>query len=176
MLIRTLVSPALMLAWLALAVPAIADCERPGPLDVMLPDAQVAFVGTVVEVDGPAAIFAVREVWAGAVADTIEVRGLSDQVGGPDAGFGAGFSEDDRHWTEGMTYLVIPWVDGGVLRDSICTATTEWQAEFEDLRPANARIVAASEEPPATVPAPILIVGAGVLILTLASVLAFRRR
>ena len=176
MLIRTLVSSALMLAWLALAVPAMADCDLPGPIDQVLPEAQVAFVGTVMTVDGPAATFAVREVWAGAVADTIEVRGLADQVGGPDAGFGAGFSEDDRHWTDGATYLVIPVVDGGVLRDSICTATTEWQPELEDLRPATARIVAATEEPAATVPAPILIVGVVVLLLTLASVLAFRRR
>ena len=67
-------------------------------------------------------------------------------------------------------------VDGGFLRDSVCTATAEWRAEFEDLRPADARITTATEEAPATFPTPILIVGIGVLLLTLASVLAFRRR
>ena len=131
----------------------------------MLPEAQIAFVGTVVAVEGPAATFAVREVWAGAVADRIQVRGLSDRIGEADTGFGAGFTEDDRHWTEGATYLVIPWVDGGVLRDSVCTATAEWRAEFEDLRPSDARVVAATEEAPALVPTPILIAGIGVLLL-----------
>jgi cation transport ATPase len=65
---------------------------------------------------------------------------------------------------------------GGVLRDHICTATTEWSAELESLRPANARVVAAEEDSGATVPTELIIVGAVVLVVAGASVLAFRRR
>lgn len=175
MLIRTLVFSALLLAWLAFAAPAHADCERPGPIDAMLPEAPVAFVGTVVALEGPVATFAVEEVWAGEVGDSVEVRGLFDELGGPNAGMGAGVSEDDRHWTLGTRYLVLPWVADGVLRDHICTATTEWTSELGSLRPADARVLAA-EEAPATVPTPILIAGIGVLLVAAASVLAFRRR
>jgi hypothetical protein len=161
--------------WLVAAPPVAADCQPAGSIQEALPAARIAFVGTVAAVEGPVASFAVREVWAGEVPNTVEVRGLADDVG-VDAGFGAGFSEDDRQWTEGETYLVVPFLDGAVLRDSICTATTEWSPELEALRPADARIVAEEEAGGAPLPTELILVAAVVLVIGGASVLAFRRR
>ena len=157
------------------AGPVAADCQPAGPIEQSLPDAPVAFVGVVTALEGPVATMAVREIWAGDVPDTVEVRGLSDDVGGVDPGFGAGFSEDDRRWNPGATYLVVPWVDGAVLRDSICTATTEWHPGLEALRPADARIVLAEEAEGLAVPAPLLAVGAVLLLIGAISALAFAR-
>ena len=165
------------LAWFVLVSPATADCQPAGPIEEALPAAPVIFVGTVTEVDGPIATFAVSEVWAGEVGDFVTVRGLFDGLPPPDGGFGAAFSEDDRQWTAGEAYLVVPLVDDGVLRDNQCTATNEWQPELEALRPADARIVGSAVTTEA-VPVPvelILVVGA-VLLVAAGSVLAFRRR
>jgi hypothetical protein len=160
----------------ALATPASAsaDCRPAPPIDQALRAAPVAFVGTVVAVEGPSARFAVTEVWAGDVGPTVEVRGLAD-LGGRDGGFGPGFSEDDRHWTEGTAYLVLPTVDGGVLRDHLCTATTDWRDELAALRPANAVIVepAASE---GDAPVAVLALAALGVAAVLVGAVAFRRR
>jgi hypothetical protein len=173
--IRRLLIVTIAISWLCLAPPAAADCEPAGPVEEALRTAPVAFVGTVVAMEGPAARFAVAEIWAGEVGPEVEVRGLSND-GGVDSGFGAGFTEDDRRWTDGATYLVVPWVDGSVLRDSICTATTEWSDELTALRPANATILESqatgSAEPPVWIPA----VAVAALVLAAGSVLAFRRR
>jgi hypothetical protein len=163
-------------AWLLAPSSALADCEPAGPIEQVLAAAPVAFVGTVVATEGPVATFAVTEVWAGEIGESIEVRGVSDEVGGPDAGSGAGFAEDDRHWTEGATYLVVPFVDGAVLRDHICTATTEWRADLEEVRPADARTVTATDEAPTGVPLPVVLVAAMLVAIAGASFLAFRRR
>ena len=176
MTVRTLISIVLMLAWLATAGVVAADCEPAGPIEQVLPAARVAFVGTVVATEGPVATFEVTEVWAGEVGTSVEVRGLSDDVAGPDAGFGAGFTEDDRQWTEGATYLVVPFIDGGVLRDHICTATTEWSPELDELRPTEARTLTPAEAAPAGVPMPVLLIGAMLVAVAGAAVLAFRRR
>lgn len=166
----------LALAATAFAWPVAADCQSAGPIEEALPVAPIAFVGTVTALNGPIATFAVSEVWAGDVPDVVEVRGLSDDVGGPDAGFGAGFSEDDRQWTPGGTYLVVPFVDGAVMRDNACTATTQWRPELEALRPEDARIVSSTATDGAAPPVEVLLV-AGVLVLVAgASTLAFRRR
>jgi hypothetical protein len=154
----------LALAWSALAAPAVADCAPSAPLEEVLPTAEVAFVGEVVELDGPIARFTVAEIWAGEVAASVEVRGLGD---------GDGFSEDDRHWTAGVTYLVVPYVEGGVLRDSLCTATTEWRDALAELRPADFRGL---ETQPSGVALPLLLVGGAVALVVAASALAFRRR
>jgi hypothetical protein len=172
--IRRLFPLAFAVAVLGAAPPATADCDPAGPVERVLPKADVAFVGSVTATDGPVARFAVAEVWAGDVPDAVEVRGITDRLAG--RGGEAPVGEDDRLWTVGQTYLVVPTVDGGVLRDHICTATTEWSAELESLRPANARVVAAEEDSGATVPTELIIVGAVVLVVAGASVLAFRRR
>lgn len=162
-------------AWLAGATPIAADCQPAGPIEAALAEAPIAFVGVVTALDGPVATIAVREVWAGEVPNLVEVRGLADDARGVDAGFGAGFSEDDRHWTAGATYLVVPSVDGAVLRDGICTATTEWRADLSALRPETARIVEAEEAAGPLVPPAVLAVGAILLLIGAISIVAFRR-
>lgn len=151
-----------------LAEPAAADCQPAGPIQEELPRAEIAFVGTAVDVVGSMATFEVHEVWAGHVANVVEVHGLTS---------GVEFSEDDRQWEAGMRYLVVPIVDGQVLRDSFCTPTTVWHSELAELRPATAEIVGA--DPDATsvsVPPALLLAGLVVLLVAGASAYAFRRR
>jgi len=164
-----LIAPILAIAWAAIAWPVAADCDPAGPPAEVLPTAEVAFVGRVLSVDGPSARFAVSEVWAGHVGSSAEVRGIVDHPGGA-------IGEDDRQWVNAETYLVIPFVDGPVLRDHVCTATTVWTDELAALRPADAREIVpeAPEEE---------MVSIGLIILVVAlmgtvglSLLAFRRR
>jgi hypothetical protein len=85
-----------------------------------------------------------------------------------------GSPRTDRHWTDGATYLVVPWVDGAVLRDSICTATTEWSDDLAALRPADARIL--EGQGTAGQPTWLLLIVIASAVLASGSVLAFRRR
>lgn len=153
---------------------AAADCQPMGSVEEALPEREVAFVGVVTEVDGPVARFTVREVWAGDVAATAEVRGLNDALGGENVGFGAGMSEDDRTWAVGETYLVLPYVDGGVLRDSICSATTPWSDDLERLRPSTARVIDGGTAEGFPVPPAIWALVAMVVVIAAGSILAFR--
>jgi hypothetical protein len=165
---RRLVIPALALALVGLgAAPVAADCQMAGPLEDELQAAEVAFVGTTTEVIGSMALFEVHEVWAGSVGDTVEVHGLTS---------GVEFSEDDRRWEAGTTYLVLPYAEGGVLRDSICTATTVWRDDLAALRPAAAVIHASQEPGSASLPIAIPIVAVVLAVVALVSVVAFRRR
>jgi len=168
---RVVATAILAIALLALnAAPAAADCQMAGPIEEELAVAEVAFVGTATEVIGSMARFEVHEVWAGPVGNPVEVHGLTS---------GVEFSEDDRHWEAGMRYLVVPHVEGQVLRDSICSATTEWAEELGDLRPADA-VAVGSEGTAATESAGVptaLIAAIGVFVVVAGvSVLAFRRR
>lgn len=173
--------PALILATISAAAagPVAADCNLAGPPEEVLPTAQIAFVGRAIEVDGPIARFAVSEVWAGDVGDVVEVHGLLDPVEPGAKGRDglqpmdrpagrAQLSEDDRQWVEGGVYLVIPFVDGNVLRDHICTATTEWTDELAALRPASAQVV--------QVPTPIgpVFIGLAAVAILALSILGFR--
>lgn len=156
-------------AWLAAAAPAVADCDPAGPPAAVLGEAPVAFVGLVTGVEGGIATFAVSEVWAGDVGAVAQVRGLTD---------GAGIVEDDRTWTVGARYLVLPVVDRGALRDHICTATTEWRPELAELRPADARLFPGA---PVSLSVPggvIGVVAAGLVIVAVAGagIVAFRAR
>lgn len=159
---------------------AAADCQPAGALEEVVPAAPIVFVGTVTAVVGPAARFEVTEVWAGAIEGEVEVRGLTDGDG-PDAGFGQGFSEDDRHWEIGTTYLVVPYADGGTLRDNICTATTVWTDELAALRPAEVAPGGSGGEPatepeaPSVPVTPIVVVALATLVVGI-SFVAFRRR
>jgi len=151
---------------LVVAMPVTADCQPAGPLEEALADAPVAFVGTAVEVVRSMARFEVHEVWAGAVANGVEVHGLTS---------GVEFGEDDRGWEAGTKYLVVPFIDGQVLRDSICTATTEWSAEVELLRPEDARVLSAETADGATIDPAVVLAGLVILVLAGASAIAFRR-
>ncbi|MDQ2674070.1 MAG: hypothetical protein M3Y40_05395 [Chloroflexota bacterium] len=154
---------------LALAArPVAADCQPAGPIQEELPRAQVAFVGTAVDVVGSMATFEVHEIWAGMVPNPVEVHGLTS---------GVEFSEDDRRWDVGTRYLVVPIVDGDVLRDSLCTATMDWHSDLLALRPRTAEILGAGpEEAPMAVPPALLLAGGVIVVLAGASWLAFRRR
>lgn len=161
-------------AWLLAASPVAADCEPAGPAALALPDAEVAFVGTVISVTGATATFEVSEVWAGDdLPPRIEVHGLS--AGGGRGGDGPAIAEDDRQWVSGAAYLVLPSVDGGVLRDHICTATSEWTDELAALRPADARMITSTPVAGVSVPTPMLVVALAVLGIGAVSYLAFRR-
>ena len=173
---RRLIPVVFALAGLATASPASADCDPAGPVERVLPKADVAFVGSVTATDGSVARFAVAEVWAGDLPDVVEIRGLNDGLAGRGGAAGpAPIVEDDRLWTVGQTYLVLPVVEGAVLRDQACTATTEWSAELAGLRPADARIVAAEEAGGVSVPPAVLAAGGVLLLVIIVSVLAFRR-
>lgn len=148
------------------AVPVAADCNLAGPVQEVLPTAEVAFVGTVSEVIGAMARFEVHEVWAGPVGHTVEVHGLAS---------GVEFTEDDRHWEAGTTYLVLPYTEGGDLRDSICTATTEWTEDLAALRPADAVIHEPAEPAEASVPMAIPLAAVALAVVALVSIVAFRR-
>jgi len=147
--------------------PAAADCELAGPIEVALTDAPVAFVGSAIEVVGSMARFEVHEVWAGVIANGVEVHGLTS---------GVEFSEDDRRWEAGTRYLVVPFIEGQVLRDSICTATTEWSPELEALRPATARVIGSEPADVVPIPPALLLAGLVILLLAGAAAFAFRRR
>lgn len=168
------------LVMLAAAPPAVADCQMAGPIEAELRLAPVAFVGRVTSTEGASARFAVSEVWAGNVAETVEVRGISDLGGGraePAVGEPFPIGEDDRLWTVGATYLVIPTIEGEVLRDSICSATTEWVPELAALRPADARIIGADgQDDEGGLPLPAVVVLGSLALLGVLSVLAFRTR
>jgi hypothetical protein len=107
--------------------------------------------------DGRNARFQVEDVWVGHLRETVTVYGLSSEQ----------VSEDDRAWQVGARYLVLPIVDGDVLRDSICSATTEWSPELVALRP----VGAPSSDTGVAVPLlPILAVAAFVVVLLAAFV------
>jgi hypothetical protein len=186
MLIRRLAPVTLALAGLMLASPAVADCEPAGPIEEELATAPVVFVGRVISIDGAIATFAVREAWSGAVPEEVEVHGLLSQPARerkPSGPAGDGFdmrngsdeSEDDREWGVGLDYLVVPIVDGGLFRDSICTATTRWSEKLAEFRPAG--LEPALTGPVAAGPLlPIVLAASGVLLLIGAGLFAFRRR
>lgn len=157
---------AAILVPLVAIMPVAADCGPAGPLDEALADAPVAFVGTAVEVVRSMARFEVHEVWAGAVATGVEVHGLTS---------GVEFGEDDRRWEAGTKYLVVPFIDGQVLRDSICTATTEWSAQVELLRPEDARVISPETADGAPLDPALVLAGLVILVLAGASAVAFRR-
>jgi hypothetical protein len=135
---------AIGVAMLASARPAAADCEMAGPIDEELAQAQIAFVGVVTHTAGSNATFRVEESWKGDLPAQMQVNGLAE---------GGFVAEDDRTWTVGQRYLVLPMTWEGMVIDHICTATTEWRPELADLRPADARILAAeASEPPGSPP------------------------
>ncbi len=161
---RPLLPVALALPWLLFATPAVADCQMAGSVAEELGRVRVAFVGTVTEVNGSTATFDVAEVWKGDVGEVTEVGGAFDD---------GSFGEDDRGWNVEETYLVLPYVDGGSLRDTICSATTAWTDELAALRPAG---VATPGAPAPSGPS-MLLLGIGMVVVLFAGIswIAFRR-
>jgi hypothetical protein len=186
MTIRRLAPLIMLLAFPLLTSPVAADCEPAGPIEDELATAPVVFIGRVIFIDGADATFAVGDVWSGAVPEEVKVHGLLSQparelklIGPAGDGFdmrgGSDESEDDREWGMGLDYLVVPIVDGGVLRDNICTATTRWSDELAEFRPAGLEF--ALSGPVAAGPLlPIVLTASGLLVLLGAGVIAFRHR
>jgi hypothetical protein len=158
------------------ASPVTADCDPVGTPEDVLPTAPVAFVGTVTTLEPARAHFTVLEVWNGNVAEAVDVHRLL--MPHPHGREPAGPAEDDRAWTLGGTYLVIPHIEAGALVDHICTATVEWSDDLAALRPPDAVVHAAGEEASAAfeIPTPVLVAIAAALVVASASVLAYRRR
>lgn len=163
---QTLLATGFALASMLFPAVARADCQPASSVEEALAAAQVAFVGTVVAaVDAaPRAVFSVEEVWVGQVAATVDLRGMGDD----------GFLEDDRQWTQGARYLVIPYVEAGVLRDNICSATVEWRDELAALRPPTAH-PPFSQDAVGEVPVQLFLVGGAVALFGAISFFAFRR-
>ena len=161
---RRILPVALALPLLLLAAPVMADCQMAGSVADELARVRVAFVGTVTEVNGSTATFDVAEVWKGDVGEVVEVGGAFDD---------GSFGEDDRGWNVGATYLVLPYVEGNFLRDTICSATTAWTDELAALRPAGVETPAA----PAPSGPNMLLLAIGMVVALFAGIswIAFRR-
>lgn len=125
------------------ASPAAASCLGPTSVDSSLRDADLAFVGTAVEVtnNGRWATFSVEEVWKGDPGgQRIEVRG------GPG---GQAATSVDRTYAAGTRYLVFArdpgarglsraWGDDGRWEDGACSATQPYTADLDRFRPQDA--------------------------------------
>lgn len=155
------------------ASPASASCAVPPELGEHLATADVVFVGTVTRLadDDRTAVVRVEEIWRGpAMPATVTV------FGGPDGM--DGFTSVDRTYAAGQRYLFAVGVADGKLQDSACSATREWAPELADQRPAEVSYPTATDAPAdaGSVPVGLLAAGAAVLLVVLASALAFRAR
>jgi hypothetical protein len=159
------------LAALSLPGMAHADCDPALSTEDALIGTRVAFVGTVTATEEGAswARFRVEEVWRGTLPELVEVQGMGrrNEV-----------MEDDRVWRAQVRYLVVPYQDDGVLHDTICSGTVEWNADLAALRPADAHPPTDSIQPldpsdPVSA-LPLLAVGLAIVVLVVAGALAFR--
>ena len=131
----------------ALAGPAAASCVAPPPLAQAIDEAPAAFVGTVTATSnaGRWAAVEVTEVWAGDVAEVVEVRGGTADPPGP---VGAS-SSVDRIYREGATYLFLPFGGtGDVFRDNACSSTIRFRPGLERFRPGDAAPRGAASDGP----------------------------
>ena len=140
---RALLSVLFLTAFLASAPrPAVASCVMPPPLGQAVEDADIAFVGTVINTVNQDrwATVSVEEVWKGnALPARVEVRG-----GPPDPpGDLVTMTSVDRSFVRGRRYLFLPHKRAGgpapVFHDNICSRTTKFGERVEALRPASAR-------------------------------------
>jgi len=168
--------PAAVVAVLATVVApggTSASCAMPPGLEEQVSEAEIVFVGTVAAVRnmGRTASFSVEEIWQG--------PDLPEQVtvlGGPEDEMMA--TSADRSFTVGIRYLVAAYLDGGTIHDNSCSATHEWHALLEELRPADARsptVTVDSEAESDSSVVPMLLVAAGLAAVATLSVVAFRR-
>ena len=130
----------------ALAVPsgAAASCIAPPPLPEAIEQAQVVFVGTVVDLtnNDRTAAFKVDEIWKGEVDAMVTVVGGAV---GPNVA-----SSVDRTYVLGTRYLVFPHPASGRLTDSSCSLTQPYTDDLAAFRPDDARPPDLPAEPVAT--------------------------
>lgn len=133
----------LTLGVLLLSAPvAGASCAPPLAIEDAMEQAPAVFVGTVVTLDhgGRLVGFSVDEVWKGDVEARVVVSGGPTPADLEGLGFGESVATSvDRHYEEGVTYLVVPFgVEEGVYMDNACSVTQVYDASLDDLRPATA--------------------------------------
>lgn len=126
----------LALAALAAHPPRVAalSCIAPPPMAEAVAQAEIAFVGTVTAVanDAHLASVSVEEVWVGPDMPEVVEVGNVRPANDPELVW-------DRTYTQGVRYLFLPTIEEGRLVDSPCGFTSEWQPEFEQVRPATIR-------------------------------------
>ncbi len=108
----------------------------PPPLDQALEEADLVFVGTVIDLGNQDrnALMAVEEVWKGPdLPPEVLVRG--GETDDPNM-----ITSVDRTYRFGVTYLVVSSDTVPPIQDNACTSTQEFTAGMDDLRPADARL------------------------------------
>jgi hypothetical protein len=122
------------LGWVVATVGvAQASCLAPPPLEQGIADAQVVFVGTVVDYGGDQrqAIVEVDSVWKG--------EGVATLVG-VDGGFAPNAATSvDRFYQAGERYIFFPTTEEFPFLDNSCTLTQQMTDEIEALTPATAK-------------------------------------
>lgn len=119
------------LVLLGAALPAAASCvadER--TVDQQIADADIVFVGTVIEVTNKnrTAIFRVEEVWKGpSLPERVKV------AGGPETSNAV--TSVDRYFDQGVRYLVFPLGDPSEFTDNSCSPTRKWADDLAAHRP-----------------------------------------
>ncbi len=130
---RNLILSALSSAWLLSSIGAAhASCVVPPPIEQAIEEAQVVFVGTVVDLgaDERQAIVEVESVWKGeGVATVVAVDGGFDPNGATSV---------DRHFEPGVRYIFFPTTEEVPFLDAACTSTQQVTADIEALRPESA--------------------------------------
>jgi len=159
-----------LIAAMTLPTPAQAAC---GLTDESVAKAQVVFVGLLAEVsaDGHTATFQVEEVWRGSElvvgkGVAVDTTNALQRLELPPAGV----SPSD--------YVVLAnTVDGQLHTGDSCEIFPfPWDASYAAFRSADAPPAAKSAGADAGVPAAVVVVVAGVLVLAVVSAVAFRRR
>lgn len=120
----------------ALTVPrgVAASCIAPPPLPQAIEQAEVVFVGTVVDLtnNDRTAAFKVDAIWKGEVDAVVTVVGGAV---GPNVA-----SSVDRTYVLGTRYLVFPHPANGQLTDSSCSLTQPYTDDLAAFRPDDARV------------------------------------
>jgi hypothetical protein len=121
------------LGWVVATVGvAHASCLVPPPIEQGIDEAQVVFVGTVVDYGGDErqAIVEVESVWKG--------EGVATLVG-VDGGFARNAATSvDRFYQAGQRYIFFPTTEEFPFLDNSCTLTQPMTDEIEALAPATA--------------------------------------
>jgi len=180
---RLLVTLTVFAGVLAVAAsPAAASCAEIPPVKKAIADADILFVGTVVETtnDDRWATVEVEEVWKGGdIADVVEVRAGPPDPPGPISVAGS----NDRTYRAGVRYLFFPYgAKGDILQDSACSRTTRLTRAVERFRPASMERPTPAPEPTPASPGQseslslLLPVGVAVVVVALGGFVFARRR
>lgn len=116
-----------------------------------------------------------REVWSShEIARFVEVRGGLGEESFLDIFSNVGST--DRYFERGVTYLVFPTTEDGILFDDECSATQEWSSDLLAFRPTTAHPPVSGSALPGGVPLPLLAAGLAVAVAIAAGATLLRRR